>query len=120
MYSSLRQFVDSSGFKNFIIALIIIPVGLGLQLQKEIETRKIHPEQAYQKVPRVFFSIDSLKQVFLNIIMNAIQAMPNGGDLVLRTYIDEGRAVAEGRLGQASGHRAIRLTIEAPALLSSV
>lgn len=33
--------------------------------------------------------IDSLKQCFINIIFNAVQAMPNGGSLDIRTNIEE-------------------------------
>ncbi len=56
-------------------------------LQKEIAVRKIDIEKNYKNVPKVFFSIDSLKQVFLNIIMNAVQAMPKGGLLKINTSI---------------------------------
>jgi signal transduction histidine kinase len=36
---------------------------------------------------------DSLKQVLLNLFINAQQAMPNGGDLMLRTMKNENNAV---------------------------
>ena len=59
--------------------------------RKEINTRNINLEFGYHKVPRVFFSIDSLKQVFLNIIMNAVQAMPEGGILQISTSLSPDR-----------------------------
>jgi signal transduction histidine kinase len=84
---NLLQFSRHSDFeKEKIDTEKLIDTTLSL-LQKEIETRKIHCEQEYQKVPRVFFSLDSLKQVFLNIIMNAIQAMPEGGVLKINTSL---------------------------------
>jgi PAS domain S-box-containing protein len=59
--------------------------------KKEINTRNINLEFGYQKVPRIFFSIDSLKQVFLNIIMNAVQAMLEGGILNITTSLSPDR-----------------------------
>ena len=54
-------------------------------LEKETAMRNISLEKEYAGVPKVFFSLDSLKQVFLNIIYNAVQAMPNGGILQIIT-----------------------------------
>ena len=54
-------------------------------VEKETSVRNIILEKGYGGVPRVFFSLDSLKQVFLNIIYNAVQAMPNGGVLRIIT-----------------------------------
>ncbi|HOT96455.1 MAG TPA: response regulator [bacterium] len=54
-------------------------------VEKETAVRDIHLQKAYAGVPKVYFSLDSLKQVFLNIIYNAIQAMPNGGVLRIVT-----------------------------------
>lgn len=36
-------------------------------------------------LPRIKADKDQLAQIFLNIIINAVQAMPNGGELTLRT-----------------------------------
>ena len=56
-------------------------------VQKEIEIRHIKVEKAYSGVPMVIFSLDSLKQVFLNVIYNAVQAMSNGGTLKIATSL---------------------------------
>ncbi len=50
-------------------------------VEKDVDLRNIKIHRRYSRVPRVFFSLDSLKQVFLNIIINAIEAMPDGGHL---------------------------------------
>jgi len=56
-------------------------------LEKEMTSRHILLRTEYTKLPKVYFSIDSLKQVFLNIILNAIQAMPNGGTLKISAVV---------------------------------
>ncbi len=38
-------------------------------------------------LPRIKADKDQLEQIFLNIILNAVQAMPNGGELTLRTNL---------------------------------
>ncbi len=58
-------------------------------LDKEIAVRNIVAERNYTNVSRVFFSLDSLKQVLLNIIYNAVQAMPNGGFLRIKTSMSK-------------------------------
>jgi PAS domain S-box-containing protein len=66
-------------------------------LEKELASRQIRlvREQAEEeRLPRVCFNLDSLKQVFLNIILNAIQAMPEGGVLRIAPRLtDDGRWV---------------------------
>lgn len=38
-------------------------------------------------LPKIKANKDQLAQIFLNIIINAVQAMPNGGELMLRTKL---------------------------------
>lgn len=52
-------------------------------------------KKEFSPLPPVKGDADQLRQVFVNLIQNAIQAMPNGGSLTLRTYEENGRAVAE-------------------------
>lgn len=58
-------------------------------LEKEMSLRHIMLQTKYAQVPKTFFSTDSLKQVFLNIILNAIQAMPGGGTLQISTSVSK-------------------------------
>jgi|UniRef100_A0A7V6A2V8 two-component system NtrC family sensor kinase len=53
----------------------------GIQVEKEIA-----PE-----VPLISGDRKSLQQVFLNLFINAIQAMPDGGHLVIRVWGDDGK-----------------------------
>lgn len=51
-------------------------------LIKEIEDKKIHFIEAYHpQLPKIKVDKNQMHQVFLNIFLNAIQAMPNGGGL---------------------------------------
>ncbi|MBU1564358.1 MAG: hypothetical protein KJ630_01865 [Proteobacteria bacterium] len=45
------------------------------------------------ELPMVIVDRDKLKQVVLNLLLNAIQAMPNGGSLTVRTERDGGMVV---------------------------
>ena len=47
----------------------------------------------YGMVPLVQCSPGRLNQVFLNLIMNAIQAMPNGGTIVLHTSMEDRKVI---------------------------
>jgi two-component system NtrC family sensor kinase len=44
-------------------------------------------------IPKIVADFDQLQQVFLNLIINAIQAMPEGGKLTIRTSIDNNQQV---------------------------
>ncbi len=51
----------------------------------------IEVSQDFEDVPPVMGSATELREVFLNLILNAVQAMPDGGHITFRTYnTDEG------------------------------
>ncbi len=88
---NLLQFSRHSDFEREKIDVErLIETTLAL-LEQEIGVRKVKCEKDFQNVPRVFFSQDSLKQVFLNIILNAIEAMPQGGLLKTATVLTTDR-----------------------------
>ncbi len=88
---NLLQFSRNSQFqKEKVDVENLIDTTLAL-FQKEISVRNIKIDLFFNNVPRLFFSIDSLKQVFLNIIMNAVQAMPKGGVLKIITSLSSDR-----------------------------
>ena len=76
---------------------------------KDLSSHNIMVIKNYGKIPRAYFNVDSLKQVFLNIIINAIQAMPEGGELRIQTqfvsentlqiqFSDTGQGISEENL----------------------
>ncbi len=50
-----------------------------------IKQSRVKVHRKYTDVPKVLVDENQIKQVFLNLINNAIQAMPEGGDLVIET-----------------------------------
>jgi polar amino acid transport system substrate-binding protein len=88
---NLLQFSKHSTFeKERIIVEKLLDSTLSL-LQKEIALRNINIIKEFNNDYKVFFSLDSLKQVFLNIILNSIQAMPNGGNLKIVTSLSQNK-----------------------------
>jgi PAS domain S-box-containing protein len=69
----------------------IIPVIKNVVSMLEFEARKrnvrLHLE-CQEEIIQVECDENRLKQVFLNFIKNGIEAMPNGGDLIVRTSIN--------------------------------
>jgi len=49
------------------------------------EKSNIQIKEAYQEVPKVYVDVNQMKQVFVNIIKNALEAMQQGGHLWIKT-----------------------------------
>jgi signal transduction histidine kinase len=66
----------------------------GYQLRKgRIEVRlSLHPDD-----PRVMADRSQMEQLFLNLVLNALQAMPEGGTLTLLTEVSDGQVLADVR-----------------------
>ena len=50
---------------------------------------KVKLQESYEDIPPVLIDSDRIKRVFRNIIVNALEAMPNGGSLWVRSYRKE-------------------------------
>ncbi len=58
-------------------------------LAKEIKSSGIQLNKDLRELPDTFIDPTRISQVFFNLIVNALQAMPNGGTLNIRTWCDE-------------------------------
>lgn len=62
-------------------------------IEKDLQAQSIVVIKKYNKIPRGYLNMDSIKQVFLNIIINAIHAMPVGGKLVIATELIDNKRI---------------------------
>ena len=58
---------------------------------KQLEHAHVALETHLAAKHRVHGSVDQLKQVFLNLVVNAMEAMPKGGTLIVSTFENEGQ-----------------------------
>jgi PAS domain S-box-containing protein len=67
-------------------------------MQKSLQSSGVRVQTEFGGVGTCMANQNALRQVFLNLITNAVQAMPNGGDLVIRTsHLPDGRVRLEFR-----------------------
>ena len=63
-----------------------------LEVLNFMEAKLIHHKitlvkQLSKDVPSIMLDADKLKQVFMNVILNAVQSMPNGGELTITSKV---------------------------------
>jgi len=66
-------------------------------MEPNLRHKKIEIERSMesQSIPEVLMDINRMKQVFMNIILNSAQAMPNGGKLKIYCRLDDNTVQAE-------------------------
>lgn len=57
-------------------------------LQAEIEKRQIHVETDFRAIPLVKIDIRQIEQALINIILNAIQAVKESGEIGIKTFAE--------------------------------
>ncbi len=81
-------------FRSNEINRIILQV-LELLMPKCEQLKITLAQELSEENPRVRADADLIEEVFLNLLNNAIDAMPGGGELTVRTYSQNETAVAE-------------------------
>jgi signal transduction histidine kinase len=59
-------------------------------LRPQIEKHRIHVQKEFQPLPPILMDREQMKQAILNLLLNAVQAMPTGGQLALKGHAPEG------------------------------
>jgi PAS domain S-box-containing protein len=72
-------------------------------LQRQYSEADVVVQRLYAPVPTIRVDIAQMEQVLLNLYMNALQAMPDGGMLTIACYlIPKERALREARITEAA------------------
>jgi signal transduction histidine kinase/CheY-like chemotaxis protein len=71
--------------------------------QAQAGGRTIRIETELQPLPPVPANEGELREVLTNLIFNAVDAMPDGGTITLRTYLEEGRRTDDERRSAVKG-----------------
>ena len=80
--NQLLQFARSSSQDTTEISVVEIMERVIKVLQNETRTQNVEIHHNYNgNIPSVFASTFALQDVFLNLLLNALQAMPSGGDI---------------------------------------
>jgi PAS domain S-box-containing protein len=65
--------------------------------QAEVRDVRIDVEMELEDVPDIRGNASELREVYTNLVFNAVDAMPTGGKIVIRTRTEDGDAVVEVR-----------------------
>jgi signal transduction histidine kinase/putative methionine-R-sulfoxide reductase with GAF domain len=59
-------------------------------LRPQIEKHRIVVQKEFHPLPPILMDREQMKQAILNLLLNAVQAMPTGGQLALKGHVPEG------------------------------
>ena len=63
--------------------------------QPEAKNISINMQKDLQKIPSIAGNGTELRQILTNLILNAVHALPKGGNIVIRTHLDGDQVVLE-------------------------
>ena len=89
--NQLLSFARRKSLERRPLAMSLVVHDILDVVQERLETRGIHLQVHLAACPSVFADRDQMGQVVLNLVMNAIQAMPNGGTLTITCTSDAQR-----------------------------
>ncbi|MBE9525157.1 MAG: GAF domain-containing protein [Chloroflexi bacterium] len=85
-----RDFYRSSDEEMRLIDLHPILDSVLTLSGKQLQNSDVTVEREWvTKLPRIIARADHLKQIFLNLVINAVDTMPDGGILYVRTALDQ-------------------------------
>jgi len=96
LIQNLLNFARQSPPEFHLVDLnVVVNQGFDL-ISHTIEKNKIQVRHELDpSLPKITADANQLQQVCINLILNAIQAMPQGGKLTLRTYVQNARVKLE-------------------------
>lgn len=88
--NQLLQFARSSAQDFCEVSLIVVMERVIKILEKDCESENIRIRHQYDgAVPTVLASTFGLQDIFLNLLLNAMQAMPSGGEIDIRYLVQD-------------------------------
>lgn len=89
--NQLLQFARSSSQDITDVSLILIMERVIKVLHNECKAQNVQIHHRYNgSLPKVFASSFGLQDVFLNLLLNALQAMPSGGEIEIEYHLTDG------------------------------
>jgi PAS domain S-box-containing protein len=103
----MREFYRPSNEERTVARIDQILEAVVDLIRPDLKGRRVTLEWAREaELPPALVHADQLKQVFLNLILNGAEAMPDGGTLTLRTELGELRR------SQSSPEPAVRIDVQ--------
>jgi C4-dicarboxylate-specific signal transduction histidine kinase len=101
MVSHLLRSARPSEYAGYVEALDLgVVMEESLVLSSHLLTSRLRVVRDYQATQRVEFNRQELQQLLVNLISNAVQAMPDGGCLTLRTRDWRGEGQRHGAIAE--------------------
>jgi len=105
----LRQLVDASRSEPARMVPLELPPVIENSLMlfsPRIKKQRVNVSQHYpDNLPQIIGRPDQMEQVFINLALNAFDAMPNGGDYSITLEIGAGKINGQGNGHQDDGRR---------------